>query len=105
MDDLAVVTLASGGTQAVSAAFLSYLAAQPVVITLGELAALSAPDATSQAGLYGSATGNGSETTAVTLDADQRAFLSRSLGVNPDHVEATMTADKKKASAAPQGGK
>ena len=99
VDDLAVVTLASGGTQAVSAAFLTYLAAQPVVITLGELAALSAPDATSQAGLYGSATGNGSETTAVTLDADQRAFLSRSLGVNPDHVEATMTADKKKAAA------
>ena len=100
--EVEVVTLASGGTQAVSAAFLTYLAAQPVVITLGELAALSGGGAGAAA--TGGATGDGATGDAAThLSEDQRAFLSRSLGVNPDHVEATMTADRKKAAAEKTG--
>ena len=93
----AVITLSGGGTQSAPVAFAAYLAAQPSLVTLGELKALQLAqtvDATSQAGLYGSATGNGAEE-GVTLDDDQRAFLSKSMGLDPDKVAATMTADKK----------
>ncbi len=86
--DANTVTLADGGAQGVSAAFMAYLEAQPAVVKLSEMA----PDATRQDGLYGAADGGD----AVTLTDEQKHFLSKSLGVDPAKVAATMTADKKK---------
>ena len=85
------VTLAAGGTQGVSEAFMAYLVAQPAVVQLAEMA----PDATKQNGLYGSA--DGSEEDEVTLDDEQKHFLSRSLGVDPVKVMETMKHDRKRA--------
>ena len=90
----AVVHLADGTTQTAPAAFAAYLTAQPSLVTLGELAQLA--DAGSQAGLYGSATGDGATgDAAITLDADQREFYAKSMGVDPDKVIETMTRDRK----------
>ena len=80
----AVVQLADGASLAVADAFAAYLAVQPALVTLAQLV----PDATSQAGLIGDA-GD------ITLDAGQREFYTKSLGVDPEKVLATMKADKK----------
>ena len=82
----AVVHLADGATQSAGEAFAAYLAVQPPLVTLAQLV----PDATSQAGLIGDA-GD------ITLDAGQREFYTKSLGVDPEKVLATMKADKMKA--------
>ncbi len=87
------VTLSTGGTQGVSQipiseAFMAYLSAQPAVVNLSEMA----PDATKQSGLYGSA--DGEDDDEVTLDDEQKHFLSKSLGVDPEKVAATMKADR-----------
>lgn len=89
--DAELVTLAEGGSQAVSEAFMAYLSAQPAVVILSEMA----PDATKQSGLYGSADGEDGED--VVLDEDQKHFLSKSLGVDPAKVAETMKADRRKA--------
>jgi hypothetical protein len=86
-DDTKAVTLSGGAAQPVSAAFLAYLTAQPVVVTLGELAQLSGAGAAAVAG----ATGDGAE----TLTDDQKQWLSKSLGVDPVKVQETINRDKK----------
>ena len=83
----AVVHLADGATQSAGEAFAAYLAVQPPLVTLAQLV----PDATSQAGLIGD---SGDD---ITLDAGQREFYTKSLGVDPEKVLATMKADKMKA--------
>ena len=91
----AVITLADGATQSAPAAFAAYLTAQPSLVTLGELALLTGAGGAAAGG----ATGDGATGDAAThLDEDARAWLKKSLGLDPDKVEATMTADKKKAS-------
>ena len=76
-----IVTLADGGAQAVSAAFMEYLDAQPAVVVLSEMAP---PPQSWGAG------GIGAEADEVVLDASQRAFLEKSLGVKPEDVMATL---------------
>ena len=87
-DDSQAVTLSEANgewkTQAVSAAFAAYLAAQPAVVTLRELV----PDAAQQGSLYGPAGGAG------TLTAAQREWFSQRLGVDPDEVEKTIKAER-----------
>lgn len=72
----ATVTLSDGGVQGVAEAFTTYLAAQPAVVVLSEVAP----------GPSGSAEG-GEE---IVLDASQRAFLENALGVKPEDVVATL---------------
>ena len=91
----AVVHLADGATQSAGEAFAAYLAVQPPLVTLAQLV----PDATSQAGLIGDASAkpNLDSGDDITLDAGQREFYTKSLGVDPEKVLATMKADKMKA--------
>ena len=74
--DANTVTLADGGAQGVSAAFAAYLDAQPAVVVLSEVSPGSA------------GTADGGE--EIPLDASQRAFLEKSLGVKPEDVQATL---------------
>jgi hypothetical protein len=83
-DDHSQITLADGNNLAVAEAFKAYLDAQPPLITLGQLTQL--------AGVDSQADGNAS----TILTTDQREFLQKSLGVNPDDVVKTMDADKNK---------
>lgn len=87
--DSSQIRLTDGNSLSTAAAFAAYLAAQPPLITLGQLTQL--------AGLTGMADGNAS----TVLTQDQRDWLEKSLGVKADAVVKTMDADKKKA-AAPQ---
>jgi len=91
----AVVHLADGATLSAGEAFAAYLAVQPPLVTLAQLV----PDATSQAGLIGDASAkpNLDSGDDITLDAGQREFYTKSLGVDPEKVLATMKADKMKA--------
>ena len=77
----ATVTLSDGGAQGVAEAFAAYLDAQPAVVVLSEVAP---PPQSWGAG------GFGEEADEITLDASQRAFLEKSLGVKPEDVMATL---------------
>ena len=76
------VNLSDGGAQGVAEAFAAYLEAQPAVVVLSEVAP---PPQSWGAGGFGA---DGGE--EITLDASQRAFLEKSLGVKPEDVMATL---------------
>ena len=85
--DTSQILLTDGNSLSTAEAFAAYLAAQPPLITLGQLTQL--------AGVTGMADGNAS----TVLTQDQRDWLEKSLGVKADAVVKTMDADKKKAAA------
>ena len=83
--DANTVTLAEGGSQAVSAAFLAYLTAQPAVVTLSEYAEVDAAavaEANRRAG-----------ESAETFTAEEADFLTNRLGVDPAAVAETLKAE------------
>lgn len=83
--DANTVTLAEGGSQAVSAAFLAYLTAQPAVVTLSEYAEVDAAavaEANRRAG-----------ESAETFTAEEADFLANRLGVDPAAVAETLKAE------------
>ena len=83
--DANTVTLAEGGSQAVSAAFLAYLTAQPAVVKLSEYAEVDAAavaEANRRAG-----------ESAETFTAEEADFLTNRLGVDPAAVAETLKAE------------
>lgn len=95
--DSALITLADGASMNTAAAFAAYLAAQPALVTLGELQAVALASQADEQSIHA--------TDEVILNADQRAWLEKSLGVKPEDVAKMMTADKKKAGTSEAGGR
>lgn len=91
----ALITLADGASMNTAAAFAAYLAAQPALVTLGELTQLAG--LADQQSIHA--------TDEVILNTDERAWLEKSLGVKADDVAKTMTADRKKAGTSEAGGR